>query len=58
MKKFCYLGATAGATGGVEENVKQVSGVNEKKFRDLVPLSASRELSLEAKGRVFFRMCT
>ena len=53
VEKFCYLGDTIGARGGVEDSVtaRIKSGLN--KFRELLPLLASRGLPLISKGKVF-----
>ena len=53
VDKFCYLGDTIGARGGAEDSITARIRSGWNKFRDLVPLLASKGLSLAAKGRLY-----
>ena len=53
MKEFCYLGDTIGARGGAFDSERTRIRCGWFKFRDLVPLLASRGLSLGARGRSY-----
>ena len=52
-KTFFYLGETIGAKGGVVDGVVTNIRSRRSKFRDLVPLLASRILPLGAKGKLY-----
>ena len=53
VEKFCYLGDTIGARGSVEDSVTARIKSGWNKFRELLPLLASRGLPLVSKGKVF-----
>ena len=53
VEKFCYLGDTIGARGGAEDSITGRIRSGWSKFRELVPLLASKGLSLASKGRLY-----
>ena len=53
VDSFCYLGDTISAGGGVGGSSVARIRSGWKKFRELLPLLASRVFSLKMKGRVF-----
>ena len=53
VDRFCYLGDTIGSRGGACDSVTARIRSGWNKFRELVPLLASKGLSLAAKGRLF-----
>ena len=53
FEKFCYLGDTIGARGGAEDSVTTRVRSGWNKFRELLPLLASRSLPLLTKGKVY-----
>ena len=53
VKKFCYIGDTIGARGGAEDSITGRIRSGWSKFRELVPLLASKGLSLASKGRLY-----
>ena len=52
-ENFCYLGDTAGSREGANDSVVTRIRSGWSKFRDLVPLLASKGLALGAKGRLY-----
>ena len=53
VEKFCYLGDTIGSRGGAFDSVTARIRSGWNRFRELVPLLASKGLSLAAKGRLY-----
>ena len=52
VPKFCYLGDTLGAGGGVEEAAARVSCVWAK-YKELSPILAARGASYHIKGKIY-----
>ena len=53
VDRFCYLGDTIGSRGGAVDSITARIRSGWNKFRDLVPLLASKGLSLAVKGRLY-----
>ena len=53
LEKFCCLGDTIGAIGGAGDSVMTRIRTGWSKFRDLMPMLASKGLPLKAKGALY-----
>ena len=53
VEKFCYLGDTISTRGGEEDSITGRIRSGWSKFRESVPLSESKWLSLASKGRLY-----
>ena len=53
VSKFCYLGDTLGAGGGVEEAARARVRCAWAKFRELFPILTARGASYRIKGKIY-----
>ena len=53
VPKFCYLGDTLGAAGGVEEAARARVRCAWAKFKELSPILAARGASYRIKGKIY-----
>ena len=51
--KFCYLGDTLGAGGGVEEVARASVRCTWAKFKELSPILTARGVSYRIKGKIY-----
>ena len=52
VEKFCYLVDATGTRGGADDSVTTRIRIGWSKFRDFVPVIASRGLPLRRKGKL------
>ena len=53
VPKFCYLGDTLGAGGGVEEAARSRVRCAWAKFKELPPILTARGASYHIKGKIY-----